>query len=89
MVDGDQHEVELTDANRLPELFRERVEASTVVQGYVDVAGGQVQIIGRRSLSAELTVHWYAVPGRGVDMSDPAIREAVVEETDRLKAEYF
>lgn len=88
-VRGDELAAELSEPGRVPEVFRERVEASTVVQGYVDVPGGQVQIVGRRGLGPELNVHWYAVPARGVDLSDQATRDIVVRETDRLKAEYF
>ena len=77
------------DPGRLPELFQERVQASTVVQSVVDGTRGQVQIVGRRSLGEESALHWYAVPSGGADLEDPATRDAVVAETDRLAAEYF
>ncbi len=89
-VDGEHFEAELTDPGRLPELFQERVQASTVVQSVVAGAPrGQVQIVGRRSLGRHSSMHWYAVPSGGADLADPLTRSAVVAETDRLKAEYF
>lgn len=89
-MEGEKLEVTLEQANRLPQLFRERVEASTVVQALIDAPGrGEVQLIARRSLGAEPSVHWYAVASGGADLGDPATREVVVAETDRLSAEYF
>lgn len=53
-MEGEKLEVTLEQANRLPQLFRERVEASTVVQALIDAPGrGEVQLIARRSLGAE------------------------------------
>ncbi|NHB83786.1 hypothetical protein G7085_01225 [Tessaracoccus sp. HDW20] len=89
-VDGVQHEVALSDPQHLPQLFRERVEASTVVQVLIDApVRGEVQIVGRRSLGRHMTMSWYAVASGGADLSDPATSAAVVAETDRLKSEYF
>ena len=88
-VEGERFEARLSDPGRLPELFQERVQASTVVQSIVDGSRGQVQIVGRRSLGEDSRLHWYAVPSGGADLEDPATRAAVVAETDRLAAEYF
>ncbi|MBB1484749.1 hypothetical protein H5392_12880 [Tessaracoccus sp. MC1865] len=89
-MDGERFEAALTEENRVPEAFRERVLASTLVQSVVDARPrGQVQVVGRRSLSADPQTHWYAVPSGGADLNDPVTREAVVAETDRLRTEYF
>lgn len=89
-MDGQRFEASLTEENRVPESFRERVVASTLVTSVVDASPrGEVQIIGRRDLSAAPKQHWYAVPNSGADLDDPLTREAVVTETDRLRAEYF
>ena len=88
-IDGSKHEVVLTETGRLPDLFQERVQASTVVTTVVDGRRGQVQIVGRRGLGSDPTIHWYAVPSGGADLNDPATRDVVVAETDRLKADYF
>ena len=88
-VEGERFEARLDEPGRLPELFQERVQASTVVQSTVEAPRGQVQIVGRRSLGHHPTMHWYAVPSGGADLADPRTRELVVAETDRLKTEYF
>ncbi len=88
-VEADEHEVVLEDANRLPQLFRERIEASTVVQSVIATDPGHVQVVGRRGLGSDETVRFYAVPSGGADLLDDATRAAIVAETDRLRAEYF
>lgn len=89
-VDGERFDAALTAPGRLPELFQERVQASTVVQSVVEGAPrGRVQIVGRRSLGRHSSLHWYAVPSGGADLGHPLTRSVVVAETDRLKAEYF
>lgn len=89
-IDGSRHEVALTDAGMLPALFRERVEASTVVQVLLDAPRrGEVQLVARRSLGRDPRIAWYAIASGGADLEDPETRAMVVEETDRLKAEYF
>lgn len=89
-VDGERHDVKLTEPGQLPALFRERIEASTVVQVVLDAPRrGEVQIVARRGLGADDSVQWYAVPSGGADLNDPETREAVVAETDRLISEYF
>lgn len=89
-MDNERFEARLTEENRVPEAFRERVLASTLVTSVVDASPrGQVQIIGRRDLSNQPQQHWYAVPSGGADLGDPHTREVVVAETDRLRTEYF
>lgn len=88
-IDGDKFEAALTEPARLPELFQERVQASTVVTTVVDARRGQVQIVGRRGLGSDPTIHWYAVPSGGADLGDPETRDLVVAETDRLNGEYL
>lgn len=89
-MEGERHEARLNEENRVPEAFRERVLASTLVQSQVDAQPrGVVQVIGRRDLSPDPSTHWYAVPSGGADLNDPQTRAAVVAETDRLRTEYF
>lgn len=85
---GDDISVHLEDVGRLPELFKERVQASTVVTISHDLTRGRVQIIGRRSLDGSDRLTWYAIAGGGADLQDEAVAEFVVAETDRLKTEY-
>ncbi|RMB59974.1 hypothetical protein [Tessaracoccus antarcticus] len=85
---GEDFPVRLDDVGRLPELFQERVQASTVVTVSHDLARGRVQLIGRRKLDGSDEIRWYAVAGGGADLSDAPVAALVVAETDRLKAEY-
>ena len=87
-IDNQQHEARLTDIGRLPEVFRERVGMSMVVSTVLDVDRGQVQVVARRGLGADSTLHWYAIPSGGADLGHEPTRAAVVAETDRLRAEY-
>lgn len=85
---GEEFTVHLDDVGRLPELFKERVQASTVVTLSHDLPRGRVQVIGRRKLDGSDEMTWYAVAGGGADLSDEAVAALVVAETDRLKREY-
>ena len=85
---GEEFKVQLDDVGQLPELFKERVQASTVVTLSHDLVRGRVQIIGRRKLDGSDEITWYAVAGGGADLADEAVAALVVSETDRLKTEY-
>lgn len=85
---GEQFTVHLDEAGRLPELFKERVQASTVVTLSHDLPRGRVQVTGRRKLDGSDEMTWYAVAGGGADLEDEAVAALIVAETDRLKAEY-
>lgn len=85
---GEEFDVVLEDAGRLPELFRERVQASTVVEETFDVPGGSVRLVGRRSPHGDGALKVYAVPRGFVSLDDDAVRELVVAQSDRLQADY-
>lgn len=85
---GKDFTVGLDDVGRLPELFKERVQASMVTSISHDLLKGRVQIIGRRTLDGRDDITWYAIAGGGADLGDPAVAELIVAETDKLKAEY-
>lgn len=87
-TEGEDFSVHLDDVGRLPELFQERVQASTVVTVSHDLTRGRVQIIGRRKLDGSDETRWYAVAGGGADLADGPVAALVIAETDRLKAEY-
>lgn len=86
-LSGTAQTVRLDAAGRMPELFQERMQASTVFTFHYDLDHGAVSIVGRRSL-ADGTVRCYAVPSGGADLTDPATARFVVAETDRLRSEY-
>lgn len=88
-VEGDKFVVALEEVGLLPQLFRERIEASTVVQSVIDTPRGRVQVVGRRGLGDDHELRFFAVPSAGADLLDEATRQLVVAETDRLRAEYF
>ena len=87
---GRRGSVELTGAGRLPELFRERIAASIVVERFVPIAGDRgVVVNGRRDLSATVPViAWHATLGRGLTWRTPGLRETVDEAMAELRAEY-
>lgn len=87
-ADGRRVEAQLESSARLPEVFRERVQASTVVTETHDLARGSVAIIGRRSLDGADSMTWYATAGGGADLADPDTADFVVRRTDELKAEW-
>lgn len=87
-TDGGVHEAQLEEVGRLPEVFRERVQASTLLTESHDLNRGRIQIIARRSLDGSNKTSWYAVAGGGARLSDPDTAALVVERTDALKAEY-
>lgn len=85
--DGEQYQAELTSPGALPELFRERVQASTLLTSVLDVPGGQVQIIGRRPLTGEDNINWYAIASGRADLTEETTRALVVAKTDALAQE--
>lgn len=90
-LDGEEIEATLDDAGMMPQLFRERIQATTVVSALVDTASGQVHIVGRRGLGADPRLRFYAVASGtgGADLSEPRTRAQVVAETQRLRDEFL
>ncbi len=84
---GEEWEAVLSDVGRLPELFRERIQASTMMSEAHDVSGGRVQIIARRALDGSGRVKWYALASGGASLADEETARFVVERTDQLKAD--
>lgn len=87
-ADGRRVEAHLDSPARLPEVFRERVQASTVMTETHDLERGSVAIIGRRSLDGTDSITWYATASGGADLAEPATSRFVVRRTDELKAEW-
>ena len=85
---GEAYEASLERPGQLPMLFQERVQASTVGSVQHDLDPGEVRIIVRRSLGVDEQLQFFAVPSGGARLTDPMTAALVVEETDRLKAEY-
>lgn len=85
---GRSVEARLDDVGRLPEIFHERVQASTVQSEAHELTRGHVQIVGRRRLDGSDDLTWYATAGGGASLDDPATAAFVVERTDMLKADW-
>lgn len=80
------HEAVLADAGRLPELVRERVTASVVLQRHVPVDGRRgLRVIARRAPSGAGGVQWVYEYDEGVDPDDEAVREVAREALDVMR----
>jgi hypothetical protein len=88
-LDGRRGAVQLDQPGRLPELFRERVEASIVVRQFVPLAGERgVTISARRDLGAGGGIDWHTSLTRGLDVRSEAVRQAVDDALAATRAEY-
>lgn len=81
-------EAKLDEVGRLPEVFRERVQASTVATEAHDLTRGSIQIVGRRRLDGSDEITWYTSASGGASLADPATAAFIVERTDALKQEW-
>jgi len=88
-LDGRRGAVQLDAPGRLPELFRERVEASIVVRQFVPLAGERgVTISARRDLGAGGGIEWNTSLTRGLSQQSEAVQQAVDEALAATRAEY-
>lgn len=80
------YELELADPARLPELVRERVTASIVLQRHVELPGGRtVRVIARRAPRGEAEIFWVYEYDEGVDPRDPAVVAAAEEALEQAR----
>ena len=78
--------LEVEDDSRLPEVIRERVQASVLLTGTVEVPGGrQVRVALRRGHDG--TVSAQALPPPGVRLDEPGVAERVSAVVAELRAE--
>jgi hypothetical protein len=88
-LDGRRDAVQLDKPGRLPELFRERVEASIVVKQFVPLAGERgVTISARRDLGAAGGIDWHTSLTRGLSAQSQAVQQAVDDALAATRAEY-
>jgi hypothetical protein len=86
--------LELVEPGRVPELFRERVAATIVVERFVSLplaGGGEagVTLSGRRDLGGSAdAISWHATLSRGVSRQGPGVAEATEPALRRMRAEY-
>lgn len=81
------YEFTVESAGRLPELVRERVTASVVLQRAVSLGGaGTSRVIARRSPDGG-EVHWMVEYAEGVDPSAPRVVERATDALAAARAE--
>ncbi len=87
---GRRGAVALPTPARLPELFRERVAASIVVERFLPVRGDRgIVVHGRRDLGRDdQPIAWHTSLGRGLSWSIPGLREAADRAVAELRLEY-
>lgn len=87
---GDRGAVELVEPGRLPEVFRERVAATIVLEDSVAILGDrQVRIVGRRDLAeGDQPIRWHSTLGRGLSGRSEGVQAAVDEAIARVRTEY-
>lgn len=69
-----EHNVAVPEPENLPEVVRDRVTASIVINQYLRLEGQRgVRIVGRRGLGSDEIV-WNLIFDAGLDTRDPALR---------------
>jgi hypothetical protein len=80
----------LTEPGRLPEVFRERVAASIVLEKFVPIRNGRgVLLSGRRDLAdGDVAIIWNSSLGRGLTWQMEGVQEATAEAIAQVRREY-
>lgn len=88
-LDGAEHRLLLESPGRIPELFRERVEATIVIQHLVNVGAGRVLVVSaRRNLAAPDDAATWAVSGKPWVLADSDAVAQANADLVKLRAEY-
>ena len=86
---GRRGRVGLSEPGRLPELFRERVAATIVVERFVPIRGERgVTITARRDLAEGGGLSWHSSLTRGLTWSTEGVAEEAARATAELQSEY-
>jgi hypothetical protein len=89
---GARGAVALPDPARVPEVFKERVDASVVFERFVPAGGSGergVIVSGRRDLADGPTeISWHATLTRGVTWRTPGVQELADSALVELRREY-
>jgi len=86
---GRRGRVGLSEPGRLPELFRERVAATIVVERFVPIRGERgVTITARRDLGEGGGLSWHSSLTRGLTWSAEGVEEEAARATAELQSEY-
>ena len=83
------HTLTLDDSGLLPEVIRERVQASILVSEHVQLtAGGGARFSARRSPTADAEVRWTVTFDDGLDPQDVTLRQLADGELARMRQNY-
>lgn len=87
---GGRGAVVLPDPARVPEVFRERVAASLVLERFVPVTPGSDRgvIVSARRPCGTGSIAWHATLTRGVSWRTPGVRALADDALARLRHEY-
>ena len=89
LYSGRRGRVALAEPGRLPELFRERVAASIVVERFVPIRGERgVTVTARRDLGGGGTISWHSTLTRGLSWSTEGVAEEAARASAELQSEY-
>lgn len=88
--EGKRGLVDLAEPARLPELFRERVAASLVVEKFISVEGKRgVTISGRRDLAdRDAPITWHSTLTRGITWQTEGVQAVADRALDQVRTEY-
>jgi hypothetical protein len=87
---GERGQAELLEPGRLPEVFRERVAASIVLERSVPILNRRsVMISARRDLAAGAdAITWNTTLERGLSWQGEGVRQAVDDAVAQVRTEY-
>jgi len=90
LASGGDGGVTLIEPGKLPEVFRERVAASIVLEKFVPILNQRgVLISGRRDLGdSDVEITWNTSLGRGLTWQMDGVRDAVDEAIAQVRSEY-
>lgn len=89
LVDDTTTFVTLTDPGGIPDVFRDRVRASIVVeQSFPAPGGGHVVIAGRRQLAGEHKIVWQVTTLGVARLSDPQVAEFATAKAAEIRYDY-
>ena len=73
----------------MPELFRERISATIVLERFVPIAGERGVIVSaRRNLVEDGAISWHTTLTRGLTWATDGVREAADLAVEQLRMEY-
>lgn len=83
-------DVEIDEPGRLPELFRERVQASIVITHHAELTRGRTLAVSARRNPGDprSEPRWVVSPGEGIDPTDPDDAAEIAAAVAEAQAEW-